>query len=438
MANDQHLDTHQKALSLNLDDSVYGSLVEIGAGQEVAAHLFRAGGAAGTIAKTMSAYDMKVSDEIYGKVSRYVSRERLVRMVDREYDLLEERLKEQRGEKSRFFSFANTVSAKNYQGTNICHGWIGVRYQISPQTKTSSVVLHVNMRDETNIRQQQALGIIGINLIYAAYNYDENLSLFLDSLLDSLRLDRMEVDYIHAEGPAFAGVDNVELNLELVKRGLCRAVMFTPEMEAAAPVDLLYKRPIVIERGLFRYENPMYLKLLERAEDFLKTEGEMERDPTAFFEVTVKNAEYQEYSVDKELVQHLSKWGRPVMVSSYAETFHLTGFLSRYTDDRLRFVLGIGNLMQVMQERYYQNLDSGILSAMSLLFARDVKIYVFGMEVDELKKQLGEDAFDVSHWNLPETGVATLQNISPVSYTRHLYRYLLEKGAFLDVPLSSQ
>lgn len=434
MANDQHLDTHQKALSLNLDDSIYGSLVEIGAGQEVAAHLFRAGGAAGTIAKTMSAYDMKVSDEIYGKVSRYVSLERLVRMVDREYDLLEERLKEQRGEKSRFFSFANTVSARNFHGTNVCHGWVGIRYQTSSMTKTSSVVLHVNMRDETNIRQQQALGILGVNLIYAAYHYEEDITLLLDSLLDSLRLDRMEVDYIHVEGPSFAGVDNVELNIDLVKRGLCHAVMLTPEMKPAAPMDLLYKRPIVIERGLFRYDNPMYLKLLERSVEFLKSEGEVEREPVAFFEVTVKNAEHEAYTLDKERVQHLAKWGHPVMVSAFAETFHLTGFLSRYTKDRLRFVLGIGNLMQVMQERYYQDLDSGLLSAMSLLFARDVKIYVFGMEVEELKKQLGDDAFDASHWEIPKTGIACLQNISPVSYTRHLYSYLLEKGAFLDVP----
>ena len=437
MVNNQHLDTHQKALSLNLDDSIYGSLVEIGAGQEVAAHLFRAGGAAGTIAKTMSAYDMKVSDEIYGKVSRYVSHERLVRMVDREYSLLDERLTEGRGDKCRFFSFANTVSALNYHGNNICHGWVGVRYQTSPSGETSRVVLHVNMRDSANLRQQQALGILGINLLYAAYNYGGNLNSFLDSLLDSLTLERMEVDYIHVEGTGFEDVDNVELNLEIVRRGLCHAVMFTPEMDAIAPLDLLYKRAIVIERGLFRFENPMYLKLLERSVEFLKTEGELVKEPVSFFEITVKNAEDESYDVDKERIKHLAKWGHPVMVSSFSETYNLTGFLSRYTKDKLRFAQGIGNLMQVMQEKYYQNLDSGILSAMSLLFAKDVKIYVFGMEVEELKKQLGEDSFDVSHWKIPESGNACLQNISPRSSSKHLYMYLLSKEAFLDVSLSS-
>ena len=436
MSTDKHLDTHQKALSLNLDDSVYGSLVEIGAGQDAAAHLFRAGGAAGTIAKTMSAYDMKVSDEIYGKVSRYVSRERLVRIVDREYSLLEERLKEIRGEQSRFFSFANTVSARNYHGTNICHGWVGIRFQTAPKSPTNQIVLHVNMRDETNLRQQQALGILGINLLYAVYNYLEDLDCFLDSLLDSLRLERMEVDFINVEGREFEGVDHIEMNLTLVKRGLCHAVMFTPEMKASPPLDILYKRPVVIERGLFRFDNPMYLKILEKSLEFLKAEGQEEREPASFFEITMKNAEEHQNHVSKDRVLRLANLGHPLMVSSFAETYKLTGFLSRYTKESLRFVQGVGNLMQVMQERFYQDLDSGILSAMSQLFARDVKLYVFGMEVEELKKQMRDDAFDLSHWEIPDEGFANLQNISPKSHTRHLYAYLLEKEAFLDVPFS--
>lgn len=437
MSSDKHLDTHQKALSLNLDDTIYGSLVEIGAGQDAAAHLFRAGGASGTIAKTMSAYDMKVSDEIYGKVSRYVSRERLTRIVDREYTLLEQRLKEIRGEKSRFFSFSNTVSARNFQGTNICHGWVGIRFQTSPQSPTSRIILHVNMRDETNLRQQQALGILGINLIYAVYNYLDDSDRFFDSLLDSLRLERMEVDFINFEGPAFEDMDNIVMNLNLVKRGLCHAVMLTPEMEAAPPLDILYKRPVVIERGLFRFDNPMYLKILERSLEFLKAEGQSKREPTSFFEITIKNADKHKNHISKDRALRLAKLGHPVMVSSFAETYKLTGFLSRYTSESVRFVQGIGNLIQVMQDRFYQDLDSGILSAMSQLFARDVKLYIFGMEIDELKKQMEEDEFDLSYWDIPEEGIANLQNISPRSHTRHLYAYLLEKGAFIDVPLSS-
>lgn len=437
MSTDKLLDTHQKALSINLDDSIYGSLVEIGAGQDAAAHFFRSGGASGTIAKTMSAYDMKVSDEIYGKASRYVSRERLTTIVDREYSLLEERLKELRGEKSRFFSFANTVSARNYQGTNICHGWMGIRFQTAPRSQTNQVIIHVNMRDETNLLQQQALGILGINLIYASYHYLDNLEHFLDSLLDSLRIERMEVDFIHLEGPAFEEVDNISMNLNLVKQGLCHAVMFTPnKREAAPPLDLLYKCPIVVERGLFRFDHPVYLKILEKSLDFLRSEGQLNREPVSFFEMTIKNVDEHQNHVSKDCTLKLMKLGYPVMVSSFAETYKLTGYLGRYTSESLRFSQGIGNLIQVMQERFYENLDSGILSAMSQLFAKDVKLYVFGMEVEALKEQMETDRFDLSYWDIPKEGIANLHNISPRGHMRHLYAYLLEKGALLDIPFS--
>ncbi len=427
------LDTHQKALSLNLDTTIYGSLVEIGAGQEVAAQLFRAGGAAGTIAKTMSAYDMKVSDEIYGKAERYVSKERLTRMVDREYELLEQRLRGLRDVKSRFFSFANTVSARNYRGTNICHGWLGVRFQTEYTSETSCICIHVNMLDETNLRQQQALGILGINLIYASYFYLDDHKRLMKSLFDQLNLDRIEVDFIEVSGPAFGSVDLVELNLSLVRYGLCHAVMFSPEIQPVAPMDLLYKRPVLMERGGFHTSRKKYSTMLEKSRKRICQESEgCKREPVAFFEMTINDDEKDDL---KERLYYLAEFEMSIMVSSYVKNYELTGYLSRYTQEGIRFAQSLGNWLRTMQENYYDELDCGILSAMSLLLARDVKIYVFGMEVEELKAMLEYHSCDLSDWDFPESGFATLQNLTPRSHVRHLFAYLLETESLVSMEL---
>lgn len=433
MTDNDLLDTHQKALTLNLDSTIYGSLVEIGAGQEVSAQFFRAGGAAGTIAKTMSAYDMKVSDEIYGKAERYVSKERLTRMIDREYDLLEQRLRGLRDVKSRFFSFANTVSARNYKGTNICHGWLGIRYQTEYTAETNCILIHVNMLDETHIRQQHALGVLGINLIYGSYFYLDDHEYLLKSLFDQLRLDRIEVDFIEVSGPDFSSVDLVELNLSLVRLGLCNAVMFTPEMLPVAPMDQLYKRPVLMERGGFHSPSKKYLHILEKSlERICQESKECKRDPIAFFEMTINDNEKGDL---KDRIHHLVGFNVPVMVSSYIKNYELTGYLSRYTQEGIRFAQGLGNWLRTMQENYYEELDCGILSAMSLLLAHDVKIYVFGMDVEELKKMLEYHSCNLSNWDFPESGFATLQNLAPRSHVRHLFAYLLETESLVSMEL---
>ena len=248
MAQDK-LDTHQKALTLNLERRIYGTIAEIGAGQEVAAWFFRVGGTSGTVAQTISAYDMTVSDERYGRAGRYVSKERLERMLDSEFALLLTRLQGQRGADTTFFAFASTVSAQTYSGTNICHGWVGVRFQAAPGVTPNTVVLHTHMRDPTNLLQQEALGILGINLIYGAFYLREDLGAFVPALLEDLSLERLEVDYVSFEGPSFAAVDSGPVNLELLQVPLCRAILFEPGGSPVAPIDTLYKRPVVIERG---------------------------------------------------------------------------------------------------------------------------------------------------------------------------------------------
>src|ERR1700757_2431785 len=246
------LTTNRKALTINLDEPKYGTFAEIGAGQEVARHFFQAGGAAGTVAKSISAYDMKFSDAIYGKSARYVSRERLGLMLDHEYELLLERLKSLRGDRSEFFVFGNTVAARNFKGTNECHGWMGIRFQAEPNAPPSDIVMHVRMWDKENVLQQQALGVIGVNLIYGAFYYLTDQNKLIQSLADNLTLDRIEVDMINFSGPLFGHVDNRLMSLKLVEYGLTNAVLFSPKEEVLQPSEVLYKKAILVERGSFR------------------------------------------------------------------------------------------------------------------------------------------------------------------------------------------
>jgi hypothetical protein len=240
MESSELLTTNRKALTINLDQAKYGTFAEIGAGQEVARHFFQAGAAAGTVAKSISAYDMKFSDEIYGKTARYVSRERLGLMLDHEYNLLQERLREVRGDRSEFFVFSDTVAAKSFKGSSESHGWMGVRFEATPNSPPSDIILHVRMLDKENILQQQALGIIGVNLVYGAFYYIDDQDRFIQSLADNLGVDRIEVDMINFSGALFANVDNRLMSLKLVEYGLTNAVMFSPKGEVLQPSEVLH------------------------------------------------------------------------------------------------------------------------------------------------------------------------------------------------------
>ena len=231
MESSELITTNRKALAINLDEPKYGTFAEIGAGQEVARHFFQAGGAAGTVAKSLSAYDMKFSDAFYGKSARYVSRERLELMLNREYDLLVQRLEELRGDRSSFFVFADTVAARSFKGTNECHGWMGVRFQTEPKGPPNEVILHVRMLDRENILQQQALGVIGVNLLYGTFYLAKDQDGFVRSLADGLGQGRIEVDMINFAGPLFADVDNRIMSLKLVEHALTNAVLFSPKGE---------------------------------------------------------------------------------------------------------------------------------------------------------------------------------------------------------------
>lgn len=333
MEQNKSLSPGAKALAVNLDEIRYGSFAEIGAGQEVVRWFFRVGGAAGTIAKSISAYDMKVSDDIYGKAPRYVCRERLEDMLDLEYKLNIERLSEQRGENTAFFAFADTVSARNYHGTNECHGWLGIRFQTEPEAAPSDIVIHVRMLDNENALQQEALGIIGVNLIYGAFHLSHNPDLLVKSLLDNLTTDRIEVDMIDLSGDAFLHVDNRVVSLRLVQLGLSDAAMFSADGKVLQPSEHLRKKNVLVERGRFRPVTHVNIDMLNAARKQFEAEDDSAPDETiSIMEITMHNLHSGDDGIDLEdfisRADVLEATGHTVMISDYPEYYRLATYLS--------------------------------------------------------------------------------------------------------------
>ncbi|WKZ57409.1 MAG: TonB-dependent receptor [Bdellovibrionota bacterium] len=423
----------QKALRINLDLSIFGTFAEIGAGQEVARHFFRAGGAAGTIAKTMSAYDMTFSDEIYGKVGRYVSLERLISMLDHEYDLLLDRLATKRGSTTRFFVFADTVAARSFKSTNECHGWLGIRFQATPLEQPSQVVIHLRLLDRENLQQQQALGNVGVNLIHGAFFARESAEAFIRQLLDGVSTERIEIDMIEFSGPAFAQVNNRLASIMLVRQGLTPAVLFAPDGKVLQPSEVLYKHPVLVERGRFQPVTQVHIDMLERARKaFTQGLGKIEREPIILFELTLNNLLASEGLSNEDLLVHaetLTALGRKVLISEFPESHRLITYFRRYTSEPLGVVVGVDILLQFFNEEFYSNLSGGILEGLSRFFLRNVRLYVYPMLRDRYVRFLqssGLGALPAEPSQLPE--VLAADDISVQKRHRHLYDYLVDAG----------
>lgn len=412
-------DTHQKALQINLDDSKYGTFAEIGAGQEVARWFFRVGGAAGTIAKSMSAYDMVVSDAIYGPAQRYVSRHRLETMLDYEYKLQYERLAPKRGDTTKFFVFADTVKARGYKNRDDCHGWMGIRFQSEPRGEPSQIIIHVRMLDHENLQQQEAIGIMGVNLVYGALYRCEDPAKVIASLLDSLTNERVEVDMIKVTGPAFEGVDNRLMSLQLVQQGLTKAAMFTADGEVVQPAEVLYKRAILVERGSFRPVTNTTLDMLECAQaQFVQEPGVQGEPVVSLMEMTLRSLKTEAGIDHKDFLDRvdiLCTLGKPVLISNYLEYYRLAQYLFRYTKKKIGLVMGIPSLREIFDEKYYTGLDGGILESFGRLFKNDLQLYVYPLRD-------------------PATGsVITANNLRVAPHLQHLYAYLWEKNYILTI-----
>jgi hypothetical protein len=404
--------TNKKAFQINLDAKKYGTFAEIGAGQEVARRFFHVGGAAGTIAKTMSAYDMTFSDAIYGPTDRYVSRVRLQTMLDHEYNLLRERLETKFGDQRQFFVFADTVAARSFKQHNESHGWLGVRFQTQVRSEPSQIIIHVRMLDETNVDQQEALGVIGLNLLYGAFYYHTQPEKLISSLQENLAPGRIEVDMIKFSGPAFHGVDNRLMSLQLVSQGLTSAVMFRADGEAVQPAEMFYKRAILIERGSFRPVTYATNDMLDGARRvFVKDAGVPEKDLVVLMEMTLENllSEGQLNHVDfLARVDILGALGRTVLISKFGEYYRLAAYLYRYTNRMVGLVMGVPSLMEIFDEKYYLNLEGGILEALGRMFKGGLKLYVYPM-IDE---KTGE--------------IIPAKNLEVAPNLRSLFQYLID------------
>jgi len=380
--------TKQKALAINLNHQIYGSFAEIGAGQDVAANFFKAGASSLTIAKTMSAYDMTFSDAIYGvqQVRRYVSEQRLMSMLEHEYGLLIERLAEQRGSTTTFFAFSDTVSALNYHKTNDGHGWMGVRFQLEPNGGINDVVIHVKLLDNDNNLQQQAVGILGVNLLYACFYYHENPSVFLLSLMDGLSRDRIQIDMIRFDGPNFAKVDNRLMSLHLVKFDFSDAAVFGPDGKNLQPSEALYKKHIVVIRGRFRPLINVHLDMLNNGvKQFLQEPDVDKADVVVVTELTLQSLKERNAGETAEIdekdfldrVDILCSLGLTVLISNFHEYYKLVAYLSRITKLKMGVVLGFPNLEYIFSEEHYQDLAGGILESFATLFSRKVKLFIY-------------------------------------------------------------
>ncbi len=407
------LSTHAKALQINLDPTKYGVFAEIGAGQEVARWFFQVGGAAGTISKSISAYDMTVSDAIYGPCERYVSRERLQNMLTYEYELQQQRLEQKRGVTTRFFVFADTVQARSFLRPGAGHGWMGVRFQVHPKGPPSEIIIHVQMLDREAVQQQEALGIMGVNLVSDALHLHGQPEVLIRALIDNLSRDRVEVDMIKFSGPGFAGVDNRLMALQLVQQGLTNAAMFTANGEVVQASELLHKKPILVERGRFRPITRASADMLECARAQFAREPQVQGELlVVLMEMTLKNLseggviDHQDF-LDR--VDLLGSLGHTVLISSYGEFHRLAAYLFGSTKKLIGIVLGVPTLQEIFDEKYYADLEGGILESFGRLFQNSLRLYVYPFR-------------DRATGNL-----ITLDNLPVAPHLQHLYAYLREK-----------
>lgn len=413
------LSPNNKALRLNLENSQYGTLAEIGGGQEVARIFFKAGGTSGTIAKTISAYDKSFSDEIYnqGYPGRYVSETRVDKMLHHEYKELTGLLE---GSKDIcFFAFANSVETINYSKDNRSHGWVGMRFQLKKRSEPNHVMLHVRLMENESHLQQTTLGILGVNLIYAAYHHYERPNTFLSSLMDNLSADRLQITMVRMSGPELSYVDNRLLAVQLVNNGMTHAIMFDRYGNVQEPDDMLYKKNVLAFRGRFRPITYTTLGIIRASFRIFKRDEDYQKINTlTMCEITLNHLSEQGQFYEKDFldrVDQLNKMGQNVMISDFREFYKLVEYFSQFPIKNLRLVLGVQTFIKVLDPQYYQNLNGGILEAFGKLFTKNMKMYVY----PSLNPHTDE--------------VLTSKNIAIRKDLQHLYNYLVSNRKIIDI-----
>ena len=413
--------TKSKSLKINLNENIYGTFAEIGAGQETVRNFFRVGGASGTIAKTMSAYDKDFSDNIYGveEDKRYVTESRLQKMLDHETTLIEDRILRQKHPNKLFFTYANTVAtidfAKKYKG----HGWVGLKYQIKPDEAYNKVTLHVRFKENDAQLQQNTLGVLGVNLIYGSYYYNYDANKVLQSLYDHLDKDQIEIDTINFSGPRFKNVDNRLISLQLVKNGMTEAVMFAPNGKNVLPASVLYKKNVLGLRGSFRPVTNVNMDIYKKSLELFLKENKVKKENTkVIFEITLSNL-LSEGEINEEdfmdRAKLLCSLGHTVMISNFPEYYKVVEYFSKYTKERMGLAMGVNNLVDIFDQKYYRHLSGGILEAFGKLFFKDLRVYLYP-------------------YKDPETGeVITSENLRVHPRMKELYKFFKNNGRVVDI-----
>jgi hypothetical protein len=416
---DMVLSAAQKALRTNLNPNIYGSFAEIGAGQETVRHFFRAGGASGTIAKAMSAYDKEFSDAIYGQeaAGRYVTENRLRKMLNHEYQLLHERINRETSPNKCFFAFANTVATINFAKTFKGHGWLGVRYQTRPDREANEVIVHVRLHEDNPKYQQETIGAMGVNLIYAAYNLYEEPKSFLLSLYDGIDRTAIEVDLINFSGPDFDHIDNRLMSLQLIKNGFTDAVIFGPEGKNLLPAELLYKKNILAMRGSFRPVTRVNMDMIKKGyKQFIKSKNVQKDDAVVLFEITLNNLLADGKLDEQDFLDRadiLCSIGQTVLISNYQEYYRLVDYFAGFTKKRIGLIMGIPSLQEIFDEKYYEHLTGGILEAMGRLFSKSLVIYAYPFR--------------------GETSITTVSDIVVNDLFRNIFDYLKQARRVRDI-----
>jgi hypothetical protein len=413
--------TKSKSLRVNLNAHIYGTFAEIGAGQETVRNFFRAGGASGTIAKAMSAYDKDFSDAIYGIESdnRYVTENRLKTMLSHEIELIEERLSRKKHPDKLFFSYANTVATINFSKKFKGHGWVGVRFQLDPLEEYNEIVLHLRFKETDARLQQETLGILGVNLIYGAFYMNDNPKELVKSFYDNLSKDQLEIDMVNFSGPRFMYVDNRLMSLQLVKNGMTNAVMFDSDGRNLLPAQVLYKKNILALRGSFRPVTKVNMDMFEKSKELFFSERKVDpKNSQIIFEITLANLRAEGEINERDFLDRaelLCSLGQSVMITNFQEYYKLVEYFSEFTKERMALAMGVYNLIQIFDEKYYRNVSGGILEAFGKLFYRDLKVYMYPYKDEETGEYI------------------TSENLKVHPRTKELYKFFKHNGKLIDI-----
>lgn len=407
----------KKARAINLESTFYGTFAEIGAGQEVARYFFVAGRASQTIAKSISAYDMTFSDSIYGKANRYVCEERVSKMLDHEFELLTSRLDQKRGGDTRFFVLADTVATSSHNEASAkCHGWIGIRFQLHPRGRVNDLILHVRMRDKSRLQQQEALGLLGVNLVHAAFRWTGNRSTLINELKENIGRERIEINVIRCVGEDVEKINERLLNLELVRNGLTEAVLFSEKGEIIHPGDTFFKKSVLIQRGTFRPVTTINQKLMESGIQQFQSQLGDKTKCQPVWELTMNSL--TSAGVDGEVdflerVDALCTLGYMVLLSKFDLFYQVRSYLRDYTDQPLAIIIGARHLEQIMNPEFYKSLAGGMLEGFSRLFDENTQLIVFPHQTANAK--------------------LTAKTFEPPGDLKHLYNYLIGARKIIDV-----